>query len=180
MKKENIVKYVSLLGIPVLTAVMGLIVLLNPDSAAVLITKLLGWVLIIGGAVKAISDAEQNRHAGLTHWLPLAASILIGILLLKKPLLLAQGIGRFLGILLMIRGGSELKKSRLQGGRILSVATLVIGIVLLVMPMAFTRTIFRLCGMVVLALGLISIAEKLREIKLLEAGSDPNIIDADE
>lgn len=173
-------KYIHTFGIPVLTAVLGLILLVNPDSATTLISKIIGWLLIAGGAIAAISMADRGARSGPIRWIAAAIGVILGIVVLRKPLLLAEGIGRFLGILLVIRGGSDLKESHHRDGRILAVITLIIGAVLILMPMTFTRTILRLCGMVVTVLGIVSILEKLREIKLLDSGEKPKIIDADE
>lgn len=173
-------KYVNSFGIPVLTAVLGLILLINPDSATTLIAKIIGWLLIIGGALTAISMADRNSPARPLRWIGAAIGVILGIVVLRKPLLLAESLGRFMGVLLVIRGGSDLKDSRHRDGRILAIITLIIGAVLLLMPMTFSRTILRLCGMAVTVLGIVSILEKLREIKLLGSGEKPKIIDADE
>ena len=180
MKKEAVMKYVNLLGIPVLTAVLGLILLLNPDSATALIARIIGWLLIIGGAVTAISMADRNARSRAGRWIAAAIGVILGIVVLKRPLLLAESLGRFMGVLLVIRGGSDLRESHHRDGRILAIITLIVGAVLILVPMTFTRTILRLCGMIVAVLGIVSIAEKIREMKLLEDGRRPDIIDADE
>ena len=179
MKKETVMKYASLFGIPVLTTVIGLILLANPDSATALVTKMIGWLLVIGGAVKAISAA--NRGSGTPgKWIWAAVGIILGVVVLKNPLWLAQVIGRFIGIILVIEGGSDLKKSVHRKAKILAIITLAAGAVLILTPMSLIRTILRLCGAVVTVIGIVNILEKFQEMKLLEAGSDPNIIDADE
>ena len=180
MKKATFMKYVNLLGIPTLTAVLGLILAANPDSAAALITKLMGWLLILGGAVKAVFMADRNSASRPSGWILVAVGIGLGILLLKRPLLLARGLGSFMGILLVIRGGSDLRESTRKGGKLLSVATMAVGAILIAMPMSLTRTILRLCGIVVAVVSILSIAEKLREMKLLEDGGKPPVIDADD
>ena len=180
MKKATLMKYDKLLGIPALTAVLGLILAANPDSATALITKLLGWLLILGGAVKAVSMADRNTASRPSGWIWTAVFIVLGILLLKKPLILARSLGSLIGILLVIYGGRELRESAHKGGRILSIVLMVVGAILIAMPMSLTRTILRLCGIVVTVISVLSIAEKFREMKLLEGGSDPKIIDADE
>lgn len=179
MKKENVMKYVKLFGIPVLTAVLGLILLANPDSATALVSKIIGWILVIIGAVMTISIANE-RPAPAGKWIGAAVCIIAGIVLLKNPLWLAKWIGRLIGLILVIEGGNDLKHSIHRTARVLGIVTLAAGVLLILTPMSLVRTVLRLCGMVVAVLGIVSIAEKLREIKLLEAGSDPNIIDADE
>lgn len=180
MKKEQVKKYINLFGIPLLTTVLGLILLFNPDSATALIAKIVGWLLVVTGAVKAISMADKRTMSNPAGWLLAAVGIILGIVLLRNPLLLAKSIGRFLGILLVIRGGADLRNSVHQKARILAVVTLVVGAVLILMPLTLTHTLLRLCGVVVAAIGIINIVEKLTELKLLENGSDRTIIDADD
>ena len=179
MKKDRIMKLLNLVGIPVLATVLGLLLLINPDSATVMVAKALGWLLVIFGAGKAISMA--NKHTGTTGgWIVAAANVIIGVLVLKNPLLLAESLGKFLGILLVIRGVGDLRRSNYQKAKILAIVTLIVGAVLILMPMILTRTILRLCGLVVAVIGIVNIVEKLQEVKRLEDGRRPDIIDAEE
>lgn len=179
MKKERIMELLKLIAIPALVAILGLVLLVNPDSATVMLARAIGWVLVIFGAAKAISMA--TRHTGTTGgWITAAVCVILGVMILNNPLLLAESIGRFIGILLVIRGGSDLKHSVHQKARVLAVITLVVGLVLIFMPLTLTRTILRLCGLVVAVLGVVNIVEKLQEMKLLGSGERPDIIDADE
>lgn len=180
MKKGTVMKYVNMFGIPVLTAVLGLILLMNPDSATALVARIIGWLLVIGGAVTAISMADRNARSGAGRWIAAAVCVILGVMVLKNPLWLAASIGRFLGILLVIRGGSDVKNSVHQKAKLLALVTLIVGVVLIFMPMTLTRTILRLCGMVVAVIGVVNIMEKIQEMKLLEDGGRPDIIDADE
>lgn len=187
MKKETVMKYVHLFGIPVLTAVLGLILLVNPDSATALVSKIIGWVLVVIGAGKAISMANR-RGSAVGGWIFAAACVILGVFLLNNPLILAEALGRFLGTMLAIRGGLDLARAlklKNAGGSYmiplaLAVLTFAAGAVLALLPLTLTRTIMRLCGLVAAIVGAINIAEKFREVKYLEEGSDPNIIDADE
>lgn len=178
MKKERIGQLLDLVGIPVLVTVLGLILLFNPDSAAALVAKIIGWILVIGGAGKAISMA--GKSSGARGWAGAAICIILGVVLLKRPLWMAESCGRILGILLVARGFHDLRKSNFQKAKVLAVVTMVAGAVLILTPLSLTRTLMRLAGMVVAVIGAINIVEKLQEMKLLEAGGDPNIIDADE
>lgn len=188
MKKERIIKLAKLLLVPVLVTLAGLILLVNPDSATALASQLIGWVLVIIGAAKAISMADRRYYHTVGGWIWAAAAITLGIFILKNPLILAEALGRCLGLFLLIWGAQDLVrvlKSRRSGNAqplplILAIITLTAGIVLALLPLTLTRTIIRLCGIVALIVGIVNILEKLREVKLLEEGVDPNIIDADE
>lgn len=178
MKKERIGQLLDLIGIPVLIAVLGLILLFNPDSATALFAKVLGWILVIGGAGKAISMA--GKPSGTKGLIGAAICIILGVVLLTRPLLIAEGGGRIVGILLVARGSNDLRKSSFQQAKVLAIVTMVVGAVLILTPLSLTRTLMRLAGVVVAVIGIVNIVEKLQEMKLLEAGSDSNIIDADE
>lgn len=179
MKKEKLMDMLSLLGVPALTVVLGLILLLTPDTATVLVTKIIGWVLVVFGAGKAISMA--TRHTGTVGgWIWAAVGVVLGVGILSNPLVLAESLGRFIGIILVIRALSDRRNSSTKGGKTLSMVTLIVGAVLFLMPMTLTRTILRICGLVIVIIGIANILEVLRDTKRLESGEKPKIIDADE
>lgn len=179
MKKDKLMNIVNLFGIPALTAVLGLILLLSPDTATALVTKVIGWILVVCGAGKAISMA--TGHTGsVSGWVWAAVGVILGVGILSRPLILAESLGRLIGILLVIRALSDRRSSVTRGGKTIAMITLIVGAVLFLMPMTLTRTILRLCGLVVVIIGIVNIVEKLWEVKLLDSGEKPKIIDADE
>ena len=179
MKKDKLMNLINLYGIPVLTVVLGLILLLNPDSATVLVTKVMGWILVVCGAGKAISMA--TGHTGTVGgWIWAAVGVILGVGILSNPLVLAESLGRLIGIILVIRALGERRNSATRGGKTIALVTLIVGAVLFLTPMTLTRTILRLCGLVIAGIGIAGIVEKLRESRMLESGEKPRIIDADE
>ena len=179
MKKDKLMDILNLLGVPVLTAVLGLILLLSPDTATVLVTKIIGWILVVCGAGKAISMA--TRHTGTVGgWIWAAIGVVLGVGILSNPLILAESLGRLIGILLVIRALSDRRNSVTQSSKTISMVTLIVGAVLFLMPMTLTRTILRLCGLVIVIIGIVNILEALRTTKRLESGEKKRIIDADE
>ncbi|MBR3972527.1 MAG: DUF308 domain-containing protein [Oscillospiraceae bacterium] len=179
MKKDNLMDLIGLLGIPVLTAVVGLVLFLSPDTATVLVTKVIGWILVACGAGKAISMATR-RTGAVSGWIWAAAGVVLGVGILSRPLVLAESLGRFIGILLVIRALSDRRNSATKGGKTISMVTLIVGAVLFLMPMTLTRTILRLCGLVIAVIGIANVMEVLRGTRKLESGEKPKIIDADE
>ena len=53
--KDTILSVIRLIATPVLLMVLGLILLIHPDSASALVAQIMGWVLVIAGVVFAVS-----------------------------------------------------------------------------------------------------------------------------
>ena len=178
MKKREILSMLYQLASPVLVMLLGLILIIRPDTASVLIARMLGWLAIlvgIGIGVAAIFD----RNGAIGKGVASVGCVTIGGFLMRNPLILAAGIGRVLGILLILRGGRDVMLSRNHGyGRILAILTVLVGVVLAVLPMTTSRLVFSACGIVVLLIGGAMLLQRLRERRYLDDGGDPNIIDA--
>ncbi len=178
MKKQDIFSLAFQLASPIAVILLGLILLLNPDSASALIARLLGWILFLVGIGFGIS-ALLSRDGTAGKILGAAACIGIGGFLLSNPLVLAAGIGRLLGAVLALRGVRDLAASGKRGhGRILAIITTAAGVVLILLPMTTSRLVFSLCGAVVLVIGIAMLLDKLKDRRYLDDGGDPNIIDA--
>lgn len=175
MKKEDILN--KLLA-PVLVMVLGLVLLVNPDSASALIAKIIGWILValaIGFGIAALVRSEGRK------W-KVACAIIFAIAggwLHAHPLMLASVIGRFCGIFLIIEGFQGIRYNRRQGRRfLLPGITTAVGILLTAAPMSASRFVFSACGLVVLLIGVAMLLDNLRGNKRLKEPRDPDIIDA--
>ena len=175
MDTRKIEKYVNTFGLPVLTVVAGILLLVNPDGAAALITKLAGWTLVICGAAKLIKPAISKQPIRGTDWVANGIVIVIGVFLLSRPMVLADGLGRFFGILLLLEGFDSFRKT---GVSLLTILTFVAGAVLIVMPRTLTQTLIGAGGIVMIVIGVVNTLGRLNKGRLKEPG-DPNIIDAD-
>ena len=177
MNKEKLFNLIGRLWAPVALMVLGLVLLFNPDSASVLISKLLGWVLIafgIGYGISAIAS-ESGRAGKAITAVALAA---VGGWLTNNPLALAAWIGRIVGILLVIDGIQDISQARKLGERfLLPLIATVVGAVLILLPMTTTRLVFSLCGGVVLIIGTVMLLDRLRGHKQLKSGGS-DIVDA--
>lgn len=170
MKKENLLQLLNRFGTSVTMLLLGLILLLVPDSAAVIIAYLMGGLLTLAGIVLGIA-ALLDRRFSKGFWA--LACLSVGGTLVGNPLLLARNLGRFLGILLAMEGGDCLRK----GNRVFGTVILIAAVVLVLSPMTLSRLVFRLCGVAVLVTGAGMLANRLRDGKYLDEGDD-NIIDA--
>ena len=177
MKKHDILPLLYQLASPVLVMLLGLILLISPDTASVLISKILGWCLNLVGVgigIWAIVDRKGAVGKGIAAVL----CVCTGGWLISHPLLLAAGIGRFLGILIAIRGIRDWMLARNRGtGNGLAVITTVVGAVLILLPMTTSRLVFCICGLVILAIGAAMLVQRLKEHRYLPSGKK-DIIDA--
>lgn len=176
MKNANWMNWISKLVIPGALALLGLCLVVAPDWAAALASKVLGWVLIAWGvlvAIRTITGQPRNRTWGVVVT---AALLAVGIYLSKNPLAVAAGFGKVIGIYLILRSGI----SMLEDGKfnILAGITLLAGVFLLVFPLSLSRLVIRICGGILLLVNGGNILMLLRMQKIPGAKDDPDIIDA--
>ena len=177
MKKEEILSYIRLFLIPVLVMVLGLILIFDPDSATVLISKILGSVIILIGIASGVS-AIFNERGRSAKAITAVVMAVVGGWLVNNPLALAQWISRFIGVLLVINGLQDIGELRRFGKTfLLPLIVAIVGVVLVVMPMTTSRLIFTLCGIVVLIIGGAMLLDRLKSKPRLKSRSD--IIDAE-
>lgn len=177
MNKDKIFSLIRELFAPVALILLGALLLFNPDSASVLIAKLLGWGMIafaIGFGFAAVSS--PNGRTGKT--IAAVTLAVVGGWLTSNPLALAAWIGRLVGILLVVDGVQDLIRLKHQGQRfVLPLIVTAVGAVLILLPMTTTRLVFSLCGGVVLVIGIVMLLDRLKNRKQLEGGNS-DIIDA--
>ena len=187
MKKYTPVQLIRLLGAPVATVLLGLVLLFSPDTASALAGKLLAWCCLLSALALGAGiflGAPERKHNRIL-WA--AICLFAGIWLLQNPLTVAKFLGRVLGLALMIRGGQSTvdnirytgKKLVVSRGLILGAVTFVFGAVLAILPLASSRMFFNVIGIVLICLGVAQGADNLRTRKLLDEGDDPNIIDVE-
>ena len=161
---------VNQFGAPATMILVGLILLLMPDSASVIIAYLVSGILTLSGIVLGIA-ALLDRQISKGIWALVCLSV--GSTLIGNPLLLARNLGRFLGVLLAIEGGSCLRRGNRAFGTVIWIAA----VLLVLSPMTLSRLVFSLCGVVVLLIGVGMLVDRLKHRKYLDKG-DGNIIDA--
>lgn len=174
MKKNPVFSLLRQFSLPVLLIFLGLVLVILPDSAAVLVSAIIAWVLAMGGVAYLLFSLVSLRR--VTHALTGAVCLLLGAFLLKNPLFLARNLGRVLGILLAVEGIDSLTKY--NSGRFMGLAALVGAFLLLTAPMTASRMVFRLCGLLLVAIAAGQILMQLRFRRFQKEDDDPNIIDA--
>ena len=177
MNKDKLFSYVRELFAPVALILLGGMLLFNPDSASALISKLLGWLLILTAIGFGIA-AVASEHGRIGKGIAAVLLAVVGGWLTKNPLALAAWVGRIVGLLLVVDGVQDIIRLRSEGQRfLLPLIATVVGVVLVVLPMTTTRLVFSLCGGAVLVIGVVMLLDRIRGVKRLN-GRDDNIIDA--
>ena len=176
MKKTDILELVNQFAMPVLLMALGVILLLNPDSAAIVIARLLGWVLSMAGVGYGIYALVGSRQKRTTRIVTAAVCLILGSVLLANPLILARNISRVLGVMLAMEAVQIFWKD--SGSKMMGTLTMVGAIILVLAPMAASRLVFSLCGLILLCIGGAQLLDKLRRRKLGRGKDKPDIIDA--
>lgn len=176
MKKQDILSYIRLFLAPVLVILLGLILIVNPDSATALISRIMGTIIIligVGFGISAIFEKKGRSAKAITAVVMAVA----GGWLVKNPLALAAWIGRFVGVLLIVDGVQDIIELRRFGkGFLLPMLVTIVGAVLVLMPLTTSRLVFSLCGVVVLVIGAAMLFDRLKSRPKLKSADD--IIDA--
>ena len=178
MKKQNFLSTVQLFLAPVLVILLGLLLLINPDSASALISHLVGGLLILVAIITSLTALFSQQR----RFFKLICALLIlncGIILSRNPLLLASFAGRVVGLLLFIDGFADLLNAHRRDIRgLMPLMVTILGGVLILMPMTASRLVFGLCGLAVTVIGIFMLLDRLRHPRLPGRDDDPNIIDA--
>ena len=179
MKNRDWLDIVRPLLMPVTLVILGAILIVKPDSAAALVGKIVAWILILGGTGMGLAALSGDIARRLRRLVPAAAALIAGIWLMSDPLIIAKGLGRFLGILLALQAGGGIGDAIRSGRRVsvLSIVTLAAGVVLVLVPMTTSRIVIVIGGIVVLCIGAAELAECLLRKNRTEKGEKPRIID---
>lgn len=174
MKKHSLSAFLSRYGTPAVLIALGLVLTFCPDTASALISKAVGWGLMMAGIIVAVAMVVDSNWS-VTKILTILVLVGLGRWLMTHPLAWAAWGGRMIGLLLLLRGIRDFTQSAFTQGKALSALTAVLGLVLILLPMTASRMVFSLCGVVILAVGGGMLAERIWEN---QNGDDANIIDA--
>ena len=176
MKKKDLEVLFETFAMPVILMVLGLILLINPDSAAIVVAKLFGWLLSLCGIFYGLYAVIGDRRRRTGRIVTAIFCLILSSVLHANPLILARNIGRVLGILLALEGVQILRKN--SGSRMMGVLTFIGAIILVTAPLTASRLVFSLCGLILLCIGGGQLLERIRRKKLGKGPDKPDIIDA--
>ena len=175
--KNKWFELLNLILAPVLLMVLGIILIVNPDSASALVAKVLAWALILVGTGLGLRNLLDGTGRSVGQIVAAAICLVLGLWLLANPLVLAKSIGRVLGLVVFLQAIDLRDRGRhMTPG---SLVTAILGLILVLVPMTTSRILFIVLGIVLLVIGVTELVGRLRGRKLLDGGKDPNIIDVD-
>ena len=176
MSKTKLKELWTAYGIHIFLIVLGLVLLVSPDGATVLVVKILAWMFILAGIVSVAAMVVDGNFRQISKWVWAVLELGLGALLLARPLLLTDLISRVFGLMMVSEG---IRNWRAGRSRVLAGITVTAGAVLFLLHRTLTHTILGLCGLIMIIIGVVNIIGKYRDMKRLEEGRDPNIIDVD-
>lgn len=176
---EKLKKIWNLCGMHLVMILCGAVLLLFPNSAVALVTKLLAWILVIAGVYNVIKNLT-GKTGDVKSWVFAVLYLAVGGYMLSHPLVISELVGRVLGLILVVQGLGDLRRSQYGAAKALGGLTLAGGIVLMLIPRTLVNTLLALVGLVLIVVGVINCLGKLRLGGRLEEHNDPSIIDADE
>lgn len=176
MKKTDVQTLIRLLLTPVLMVILGIMLVLRPDSASALVGKILAWVLLILG-IGLVVESLIVKELNTSRVLFAAVAAALGLWLLRNPLSLAAALGRIAGLLILVRAVQDIiNATRWKCGMKYALLSAIIGGLLILLPMTTSRAVWVIVGILVIMVGVLMAIDRLKPGKLL--GDGGNIIDA--
>lgn len=176
MKKKNMQSMVRLMLTPVLMVILGIVLVVRPDSASALVGKVLGWVLLVVG-IGLLMESIAVKELTTSRILFVVVAAALGLWLVRNPLRLAAALGRIAGLLILVRAVQDIvNATRWKCGMKYALLSAIIGGLLIVLPMTTSRLVITLCGLVLVFLAVMMGLDRLRFFR--HSGGGPDIIDA--
>ena len=163
---------------PVLTCVLGLILIFRPGSLTTSIAWAAGVLIALAGAGKLVRFFTD--HSPKKDFLGLCGAVILlvlGFSIMGKPVRLERQIGLIIGIVLLLQGIRGFVYPYAVHEKTTSIACCVMGVLLMLLPLTLSRLVVVICGIVVLLIGIGMVVDLLTGNR--NDGPDiPDIIDA--
>ena len=182
MKKFDLRNLMRLHGGAVLMILCGGILTVFPDSASVLISAVLGWLLIAFGVMILLAGILD----GIAVMTIIQGAVLIvaGAWLHRHPLMIASVLGIVLGLTALSQGWKKGKRAMRQKmyGKFwiwdagVAALELLAGLVLILTPLSLSRAVVTVAGIFMVVCGVLDL---LSSRKNDGPGGYSNIIDAE-
>lgn len=176
MLQSKLLMFVKTWWKPVLTILLGIILLFRPDSVTSVIASAVGFAVALAGIAMLLSFFFGTHRDGLR----LAGGVILMVLgfsVMRTPLSLASQLGRFVGILLVLKSVRELTGEVTLRSKSMAVISGIAGLVLMLVPMTSSRLVVSGCGLVVLAVGIGMALDKWNTLRKASKPGKDAIID---
>ena len=163
---------------PVLTCVLGLVLIFRPGSLTTSIAWAVGVLIALAGAGKLVRFFTD--HSPKMDFLGLCGAVILlvlGFSIMGKPVRLERQIGLVIGIVLLLQGIRGFANPYALHEKATSIACCVMGVLLMFLPLVVSRLAVILCGIVVLLIGIGMVLDLLMWNKFTGSSGDDDIID---
>lgn len=162
---------------PVLTCVLGLILIFRPGSLTTTIAWVVGVLIALAGAWKLVSFFFGDRRKDFLQLLGAVVLLVVGFSIIGQPVKLERQFGLIIGVILLLQGIRGFVSPFAAHEKVTSILCCVMGVLLMFLPLVVSRLAVILCGVVVLLIGVGMILDLLMWNRFT-GGNDDNIIDA--
>lgn len=162
----------------VLTVVMGAALILNPDAAALTICKLLGWIILISGAVSVVFYLKGRRGFWEASALVLAViGIVLGVFIIRTPGIIVKFLGYLLAGVLLVHGINDIREAfeirrfldeRWNIALVLGIISILLGILILWNPFSSAAVLMTIIGISLVYDGITDLLIVLRAAKFVK------------
>lgn len=156
----------ELILMPLVSIVLGIYLILRPNTATVAICSLIGWLILLAGIAGAVNALTFQRATFMTSpLLPFSiAGIMVGLFFITRPYTLMEIVGLIICVFLMIQGMTiQTSVNRKRWGDslwwlplALGIICVVLGIYALFAPGASTALMMRAAGIMLAFSGIVN------------------------
>lgn len=159
----------------VLTVIMGIALIANPDAAALTICTLLGWIILISGIVSVIFYLRGARSFWETSGLVLAViGIVLGVFIIRTPDAIVKFLGYLMAGILLVHGINDVREAfEIKGYQdqqwvvalILGVINILFGVLIVWNPFSSAAVLMTIIGIALVYDGITDLMIVLRVAK---------------
>jgi uncharacterized membrane protein HdeD (DUF308 family) len=157
----------------IMTLVIGILIVMNPGGTVETIIKVVGWILIVAGAVSILGFA-LDKQKGIKSYGDIVVGVLVlamGIILVITPKTFISFIGIIFGILLLVHGIYQIvtgfrnkgyQDSKWTHAMIFGLICIVLALIIIINPFASISSLMTLIGISLIVDGVSCIALAIR------------------
>lgn len=133
----------------------GIVVLLNPTGAALIMTSMVGAVLAVVGVVTIVGYFRRRATSGGLDLVTGIVELVLGAALLSMPAVFVSWIVVVVGVLILFSGFGDFMDARALAsvdapfagtGTLMAVLTIVFGVIVVISPFALVDLAFAIAG----------------------------------